>query len=200
MIHTSTEAKTLSRYISTLDPDDLDIYRHGNGFMQADLPIGARLHIWNPDLEQAQKIATPIHDHRFSFRSVVLYGSQNHWIYDPITTEDSARWTHHVYEAQPTTWQSTTLVPTGAVVAVGAATYYTIPAGESYLFEQYLFHETPITEYAITVLFKLANDPGHAARVLCPIGSEPDNDYDRYSMDRRERLNQIGLAQQLLKP
>ena len=198
IIYISAEARILSRYISSLDPDDLDIYRHGNGFMQADLPIGARLHIWNPDLGQAQRIATPIHDHRFSFRSVVLYGYQNHWTYNPITTEDSTRWTHHVYQAQPTTRQSTELVPTGAVVSVGAPICYTIPAGESYLFEQYLFHETPIIEYAITVLFKLANDPDHATRVLCPIGSQPDNDYDRYSMDRKARLDQIRLAQRWL--
>ena len=192
------ERTRLARYVADLDPDNLEVRRHGNGFLQVDLPNGTRLHIWNPELDAAQSVPTPIHDHRFSFRSIVLYGNLHHWVYDNLTP-DSVMPTHHVYEAKPRHDEDTVLVDTGRVVRVGFPTCQTIPAGGSYSFGMHLFHETPIFEYAITVMKKLAPSPWHTPRVLCPWGMEPDNDYDRYSFSIEDGLRELTMAQQRLK-
>ena len=50
---------------------------HGNGFIQLDLNGKDRLHVWHPDLPK-QEFPTPIHDHKFSFKSHILYGELTH--------------------------------------------------------------------------------------------------------------------------
>lgn len=176
-----------------LDPKSLSVRRHGNGFLQVDVFENYRLHIWNPELPEAQIVHTPIHDHRFSFRSLVLYGRQYHWTYDPTICEEDIA-THYITAAIPQLDENTILVDTHVYVKVDAPVRYSIPAGYVYYFSKYEFHETPIKEYTITLLEKQDNDATYYPRVLCPVGLKPDNDYDRYQMSEEEGYNQLCLA------
>ena len=77
--------------------------QHGNGFFQLDLYNEYRLHVWDPAYPLPQKVATPIHDHRFAFESLVLYGTQKHVTYNITITYNSriVTPTHQIYEANP---------------------------------------------------------------------------------------------------
>jgi hypothetical protein len=50
---------------------------HGLGFIQVKLPNNQRLHVWHPDIpRRACYLHSAIHNHRFSFTSHVLIGTQ----------------------------------------------------------------------------------------------------------------------------
>ena len=156
--------------------------QHGNGFFQLDLKTGYRLHVWDPTAPRAQSVRTPIHDHRFSFESLILFGTQRHFEYRVIPTPEKNLSTHKIYEAKPRVRQDTLLTPTGVSVEASVSRRLYVPAGQVYSFQQHKFHETPVNEYVVTLLKKTKEDPNHAPRVLVPAGTEPDNDFTRYDM------------------
>ena len=172
--------------------DDIEPRQHGNGFFQLDLYNGYRLHVWDPDYPIAQKVPTPIHDHRFTFESLVLYGVQKHVTYK--MEFDSKYPTHQIYEARPRIQEDTGLYATERYVSVGDRHVRTIPAGKSYVFGNKLFHETPNDSYVVTLLKKIEVDYNHLPRVLCPVGYEPDNEFTRYDLPSDERWRVIEKA------
>ena len=157
--------------------------QHGNGFFQLDLDGGYRLHVWDPDAPIAQVVHTPIHDHRFSFESLVLSGEQTHVEYIvlqnvlPTVTKN-----YNICEVRYGDTEDTKLVNTGIGVFADVVEKVVVPAGEIYDFRMYAFHETPNLGYVVTLLRKTKVDSNHKPRVLCPIGMEPDNDFNRYDL------------------
>ena len=168
--------------------------QHGNGFFQLDLYNGYRLHVWDPDYPAPQSITTPIHDHRFSFTSLVLYGTQRSVTYDIVESPESIPATHQVYEVTPRIAEDTVLVPTENMVAIRLPITLEIPTGRFYRFPAKAFHETPNDSYVVTLLKKLDVDPGHKARVLCPIGVKPDDNFTRYDLSVDARWQVIEKA------
>ena len=52
--------------------------------------------------------------------------------------------------------------------------------GEAYSFSAGLFHETKVWELAVTLMEK-TEVFDRKPRVMCPVGQEPDNDFNRYA-------------------
>lgn len=163
---------------------------HPNGFIQIDLdhdgdtrlhifPNKALPHSWLPE----QKTNHPIHDHKFDMRSMILRGriEQRVWIAD-LTAPPS----HEIFTAQGTGSQTrnSTLAGTGVTLGIypSAALSASFGEGESYTQYARTFHETKWGNLAVTVMEK-ERFVDHEPRVLVPISVEPDNEYDRWSVD-----------------
>ena len=158
---------------------------HGNGFIQLDLEAGERLHVWDPALEgMGQIVRTSIHDHRFSYHSLIVYGRQVHQEYRVVVGSDL-----RIYNPERRVGtQDTKLVQTDpstvpSVRAI-AGNRLEIPEGFSYKFKAHEFHDSIPLGLTATIMTKTDEDYGHIPRVLVPIGEEPDNEFDREAVDK----------------
>ena len=170
---------------------------HPNGFIQHDLPDGARLHVWADDLPPAQLIHTPIHDHTFLFESRVVMGMLIHETFNWLRLEgDAGLWfdkegytrgytpTHKLYEVA-----GALLVDTGrrGIVYPGETMIHGVYASYGFGGPGH-YHDTRGAEGIITatIMRKVKTDMAPNPTVLIPIGMEPDNDFrrDQYSEER----------------
>jgi hypothetical protein len=156
---------------------------HGNGFIQLDIGAGRRLHVWGHRDLPRQKVDTGIHDHMFDFISTCIAGRVVNAHYKVVGREP----THTVYGPEPRDGEDTALRPLdlggltpGKLIDCRPYVYHMrlVPSGESYSFEHREFHETFTDRPSATIMQKGAKYPGRA-RVLVPIGFEPDNKFNR---------------------
>lgn len=163
---------------------------HPNGFIQLDLdpPVeqarghsGAprRLHVWPEEgLIQAQQSDNTIHDHVFAMRSHVLKGALRQEVHR-VSLHHYASPTHEVYVARYSCASASSLDPSGVLVELLLPEVEAVEAGETYNQPAFTFHDTVVVERPlVTVMHKLCVYDGDA-RVLVPVGTEPDNSFDR---------------------
>lgn len=167
---------------------------HGNGFIQVDLSERERLHIWGDRRIPKQKVATPIHDHVFGFRSTLIVGRLLNITY-AVSPSFKDRKRYEIYEAACREGEDTILQPTGQVVGARIAYAEAMERGDSYDFSAAMFHESFPTEPSASVMTKdgptLAQGAAVAPRILVPVGQEPDNDFNRYTCASEELLWRI---------
>ena len=179
-----------------------DIRMHGNGFIQFDMehPLDdpyrhdtlfpethrkSRIHVWSPDLhecaqqdnEEDKITRTPIHNHKFSFQSEILFGKLQHIIYKIVTGFD-----YNPYHAKPQKDENTILMPTWDWCSAEVTGMGLFTTGEQYRFESRLFHTSIASAPSMTELTKTYEGYIYP-RVLCRKGYTPDNEWNRYSMD-----------------
>ena len=148
---------------------------HGNGFIQVDLDPIRRLHVWHPDLPR-QVVDTQIHDHRFSFVSTVVVGRLGHFTYQ---VEADPQGPYHLYVPEAREGEDTKLERrSDECFRADNLEVQWIPAGEAYYFWAEQFHETKVNALAVTLLEKISIY-NVQPRVLCPVGQEPDNAFNR---------------------
>lgn len=159
---------------------------HGNGFIQIDLNIDARINVWGHPRIPRQIVASQIHNHRFSFRSVVLCGAlvQQMWNQGLHGTLDM-----DAYQPQVREGEDTILILNGFVRMEMGMTSHLLE-GDSYEMIRYAFHETFVNQPTITFMEKTAPGP-EAATVLLPPGKKPDNDFNRHHVMPEADLWQI---------
>jgi hypothetical protein len=168
---------------------------HGNGFIQIDLSTSTRLHIWgHPDIPQ-QKVATPVHDHTFGFRSRILVGRLINVLYD-VEVDADGEW--YVYQARVRHGEDTVLGNTGvrvrllnrqsiACIAGTPSDRYTMAPGQ--------FHHSVTHGPAASIIVKDGPSLAHGGaspRVLVHAGTQPDNEFDRYSVSPGELWRIVG--------
>ncbi len=170
---------------------------HPNGFVQVDITPKKRLHIWgHPDIPK-QKVAMPIHDHVYGFRSLVLGG----------------RLVNINYEADPDgnefdLWQPKrdrgmgggAIEPTGERCGIRPLSTEIVvakdspddgsPTGHFYDMPPWVLHETFVPEPTITLIDKDGatldqNPDGPRPRMLVPAGRQPDV-FSRFTMDEAQ--------------
>lgn len=156
---------------------------HGNGFLQIDLEIDGevgseRVHIFGHPALPRQKVPTPIHDHRFGFRSTVLRGRMVNVTY--ALSVQARTPTHDVYVPCPRVGEDTELQFSGVRGALRVSTTEVVVPGDSYVMQSGVLHETLTNEVTITHMRKTTMSALNP-RVLCPIGRTPDNDFERGS-------------------
>lgn len=166
---------------------------HGNGFIQLDISNKSRLHIWgHPDIPK-QAVSTPIHDHRFSFKSTVLVGRLVNITYTFNYNNDfPPKFSEH--EAICRQGEDTILTPTGRHGIVVERTTTMIDDWDIrnvYHMEKGIFHELLPCVPSATICTKTANSPNRIPRVLVPFGITPDNDFNRYESATTEDLWKI---------
>lgn len=160
-----------------IDWDSLRV--HGNGFIQIDIDDNRRLHIWDHRIPK-QKVATPIHDHRFDFTSRVLKGTLWHTTYNIRYDEDGD---YEIYIPEVRKGEDTILVSSGDKCVVSCDKVISIPEGGSYEFGAMRFHETGWAEPTVTLMTKLKTYKFLDPRVLVKHGFKPDNDFHRYAYE-----------------
>ena len=162
---------------------------HGNGFIQLDIDADNRLHVWGDPRVPRQRVASPHHDHMFSFTSTVYRGRMVHVEYGICEAHGGA---YSVWEAVMAEGHDTKLVLAVGIGRVNLMPRHTmsILPGDSYSFERLRIHEPLIPELTVTIMRKhgktLADGAeGRPPRVFLPYGQEPDNDFDRHAYDEQ---------------
>jgi len=172
------------------DIDDADVRIHGNGFLQAELPDGKKMHVWNKDPDfPRQAVNTQIHNHVSSFRSAIIYGKLRNIEYRMKPLDDDIKRAggrfFDEYEARVRHGKDTGLHPTGRDFGIDTRRKFDFSVGSVYDFPGTadLFHETiPQTSLLITVIERRSeNDPNRNPIIMVPLGQEPDNVFDRYA-------------------
>lgn len=175
---------------------------HPNGFIQLDLEptdgwskhaghsgANRRLHIWNPPGIELphQDTVNEVHDHVFDMESAVVKGTLVQRLYEFV--EDTDIWpTHALYQAVYDQKSSSRLASTGRLGWLSIKESFTVRAGERYTQPAFTLHDTETPEgLCVTIMTKSAVHEG-GPTVICPLGQEPDNDFDRLTAAPQELL------------
>lgn len=154
---------------------------HGNGFLQLDLAPGERIHVFGHPQLPRQKVSTPIHNHRFGFRSKVLTGCLVNltWAY---CFDRTHRATHQGYTAKPNDREDTRLEPVGDSAMLMLLGHEVLLPGHEYEMKPRQFHQSLADEPTVTYMRKtevVELEP----TVLCRLHMRPDNSFNRYDLD-----------------
>lgn len=151
---------------------------HGLGFIQVKLPANRRMHVWHPDLPRRRCFAfSAIHNHRFSFRSTVLVGTQVNRRYNVIegARGEFDRISHD--GPRGATGGRLSFVAGSAIADPLPDEVYT--PGQSYEMPILQYHETPNSGVVVTLMEKLAEGEVHAS-TLIERDREFDQEFDRF--------------------
>jgi hypothetical protein len=152
---------------------------HGNGFIQIDLNAEQRMHVWgHPDIPR-QKTYTPLHDHRFAFRSWILKGRLQNEVfsYFPVYSGNFQRWV-----VGPDSNNNTILKPTGEHGDMRLLKYDIHQQYNYYDMDVGDIHISTALEPTISVIYKhgpTLNEGGPAPSVFVPKDQEADNSFRR---------------------
>lgn len=152
---------------------------HGLGFLQVQLDANMRLHVWHPELPRRSCFEhSSAHNHRFSFTSLVLRGTQINTNFE-IETEGAKTHTLYLHEGERTRFGNRPWIPDGDVRLVPTCAS-DVPAGYQYQIEQYLFHSTtPGGDGRVATLMRKTAEGDRGAHSACAVGVLPDVDFDR---------------------
>jgi hypothetical protein len=156
---------------------------HGNGFVQLDLTPSRRLRVWGDPRIPRQVIPSTIHDHTFSFQSVVCRGQLVHREIHLYADELGG---YEKYYAVTNHGEDTRLVKSKDRFDAIITRETLLRTGDTYEFKARLFHETVAPWLCVTVIDKdgpTLSQGGPNPNVLVPFGLEPDNTFDRYQTD-----------------
>ena len=153
---------------------------HGLGFIQVKLPGNQRLHVWHPDLPRRDCYAhSAIHNHRFSFHSTVLVGTQVNRRYHVGAAQDG---THdrisHDGPRSPLGGRQSFVDGRVNVAPLGDETY---GPGQSYYMPELQYHETPNSGIVVTLMQKLSEGTIHASSLITH-GVEFHQAFDRLQL------------------
>lgn len=149
----------------------MDVRFHGNGFIQVYLNSVTRLHIWSPKFPATRVKNAQIHDHRFWFRSKVLFGELLHKEY---VVSLNIRGEHGLYK----THGHSKVAPLERIgrCDVVQSKLDTYPAGEEYDFGgPGKYHETNANHLTVTIMTKVKSDPTYFAHIVALDDHEPDH-------------------------
>jgi hypothetical protein len=177
-------------------PTKEQISLHGLGFIQVKLPANRRMHVWHPDLpRRACYEWSAIHNHRFSFRSTVLIGTQVNRRYDVLTAgfeEAFGPATHNrISHDGPRDERGGRLSYVAGQARVSALPDEHYGPGQSYEMAILAYHETPNSGVVVTLMEKLSEGTIHASTLIdrsAPIDFEQS--FDRFQLPP-ERLWQF---------
>ncbi|WP_059415531.1 hypothetical protein [Cupriavidus basilensis] len=154
---------------------------HGLGFIQVQLPNNQRLHVWHPELPRRRCFEhSSIHDHRFSFRSRVLVGTQVDIGYRHYPAEESGEYVMYLHEGARTARGGRPWVPDGRCDLIQDYRR-AIEAGNEYRIRAYVYHRTePGGNGKVATLMYKSEEFRKGSHSTCRIGIHPDADFDRY--------------------
>lgn len=167
-------------------PTQETISLHGLGFIQLKLPANRRLHVWHPDLPRRSCFAhSAIHNHRFSFRSTVLCGTQVNRRYNVIEggfEEPFGPSTHdRISHDGPRSERGGRLSYVAGQARAAALPVEHYEPGDSYEMPMLQYHETPNDGIVVTLMEKLTEGTVHAS-TLIERGHEFNQDFDRFQL------------------
>lgn len=167
------------------DNKKADARVHGNGFIQAELADGSKMHIWTKDCPR-QEVPTLIHNHTSPFSSTILYGYLRNEEYGlgSSPTPDPKLTLYTKYQAVTRNKKDTVLEEDtwGGKFWLATTRKFYFSAGSTYQFPgtEDLFHATyPETDLVVTRVFRQPEED-RSPIILVKDGEKPDNNFDRY--------------------
>lgn len=155
---------------------------HQNGFIQLDLPDEkSRLHVWSEELPKAQDPRTPIHNHRFCFKSKIIVGELTHqeYIWVPAERARDGDVVCRLYTGSGD-YQNLVLAPEPYEGAVWEGGTFIYQVGDEYHFQHGAYHDSWGKGLTATIMTKTETDCIPYATVVVPLGEGgPDNDFRR---------------------
>ncbi|OAJ60567.1 hypothetical protein A6V36_01875 [Paraburkholderia ginsengiterrae] len=197
-------ADLLSGALKAVDREDhsaVTVQQHPLGFLCVKWNIDAsrslRIHVWGQDMRYRQEPNWPIHDHIFSFKSVILLGKVQNKIYT-LSEQGKGRMCK-IFEVDYTREQST-LIATGdpAMLTMTSATVY--EEGQTYEMQSGILHRTALrSSFAVTVLATtlVRSQFGARPRVIGATGGF-GLAYNRRIAQKQEVLEQLESARKSL--
>lgn len=153
---------------------------HGLGFVQIKLPANRRLHVWHPDLPRRSCYErSAIHNHRFSFDSIVLKGIQvnRRWEISLHPNGDHDVISHDGPRS-PRGGRESFVAARAHVFELGEERYM---AGCTYHMPALAYHDTPNKGIVVTLMTKLDEGRIHATSLI-EHGHDFDQSFDRFQM------------------
>ena len=159
---------------------------HGLGFIQVQLEADQRLHVWHPELPRRTCFEhSSIHNHRFSFVSQVLIGSQRNIEYAD-EWKDDGEFVLYLHEGLRTQNGGRPWVPTRRTDMI-IVDDVIIPAGSAYRQEAYKYHRTePQGNGKVATLMRKTYEGMNGAHSTCRFGVEPDSDFNRFQWSEQQ--------------
>ena len=153
---------------------------HGLGFIQVKLPNNQRLHVWHPDIpRRACYLHSAIHNHRFSFTSHVLIGTQVNRRYE-VHYDDNG--THDLISHDgPRGATGGRLSFVAGRVRVEPAQDEFYGPGSIYHMPMLQYHETPNSGVVVTLMKKEQEGTVHACSIITH-DVKFDQDFNRFQV------------------
>jgi hypothetical protein len=125
---------------------------HGAGFIKLNLDEDGmrQLHVWSPELPPAIENGL-IHDHTFTFKSEIIYGSILHEVYDELPGEG-----HSVWSPPPVVGGEWYRHESCELIQMGV---YMMEAGSNCAFPSGKFHKI-LSHGAVTIMEKMSRVEG----------------------------------------
>lgn len=157
---------------------------HGLGFIQVKLPNNQRLHVWHPDLPRRSCFErSAIHNHRFSFESRVIAGTQVNRLFE-VTPYDQG--SHDLISHDgPRSEKGGRLSYVAGRVRLHSFGRQEFNVGQSYRMQALAYHSTPNDGVVITLMTKLEEGVVHASSLI-EHGHEFDQSFDRFQLSEAE--------------
>lgn len=161
-------------------PTKETISLHGLGFIQLVLPGNQRLHVWHPELPRRKCYEfSDIHNHRFSFWSRILKGTQVNQRVDIELVKDGS---HSVISHNgPRSERGGRISQPVAQCNVYRSEKQYYKPGDSYFMNIHEYHCTPNEGIVITLMNKEIESHIHANSIILN-GVDFDYDFDRFQL------------------
>lgn len=161
-------------------PTTETISLHGLGFIQLVLGGDQRLHVWHPGLPRRDCYAhSAVHNHRFSFTSRVLKGTQINQRADIEIVRDG---THQVISHNgPRSEKGGRLSYPVAECNVLYRDVEHYGPGQEYFMPAFEYHHTPVDDIVVTLMKKHESGTIHA-NSICRKGVDFHFDFDRFQL------------------
>jgi len=152
---------------------------HPNGFIQVDLTVDTRVHVWpKEELPRADPYC-PIHDHTYGFSSLVVAGSVRNIDLEPVVHEGGG---YRLWEIKQ--WADERRTPMPVFIdderyAFRHPSDRRLFAGSMYEMRPFVFHYSDAESGTVTIIRIHPSAPGRTARIAAPLGTEPDSRFER---------------------
>ncbi len=155
---------------------------HPNGFIQLYLNERRRLHVWPAAPMKTSEPMLNIHDHVYGFTSRILIGRLRNITYEAVEHSAGSNYLYSVlsYAATGTETPFERLDGRYKMKYLGCQT---LAAGGSYRMEPFVLHDTVASGLTATLVEINDFDTSLRARVVCPVGQEPDAGFRRDAED-----------------
>lgn len=152
---------------------------HPNGFIQLDLDVRRRLHVWPDEPVRVRTPSAPIHDHVFGFESQAYLGTLIDRRYELVEDPGGEYELHGVVCYVVGRKDASLHRMDDKRYRLVLTDELRVTAPGSYVMPPYVFHESVAEGLALTVITMTEPDPTHPARVICRRADAPTEIFKR---------------------
>lgn len=176
-------------------PTKETISLHGLGFIQVKLGGNQRLHVWHPDLPRRNCFEhSAVHNHRFSFTSRVLKGTQVNVRCDLEVVKPGYGSHILISHNGPRSDKGGRESYPVADVNVFEGTAERYEPGEQYNIRAMEYHHTPCTGIVVTLMQKFEESTVVHANSVCRRGVDFHYDFDRFQLSPEKLFAYVAEA------